>query len=103
MLESKTVTNGPIADMLQRVCHDTLPWLISFSLDGEREIMWDAFLHALVTRSLSLFWLVLLYPATIIICTPFILLRAWIVSVRHHQRFRDAVADGYSFFWFWWR
>ena len=47
------------------------------SLDGEREIMWDAFLHALVTRSLSLFWLVLLYPAAIIICTPFILLRAW--------------------------
>jgi hypothetical protein len=24
--------NGPIAKLLQRVCHDTLPWLISFSL-----------------------------------------------------------------------
>src|SRR5439155_803022 len=24
--------NGPIAMQLQRVCHDTLPWLISFSL-----------------------------------------------------------------------
>src|SRR5262245_38771674 len=34
MLESKTVTNGPIAIRLQSVCHDTLPWLISISLDG---------------------------------------------------------------------
>jgi len=25
--------NSPIARQLQRVCHDTLPWLISFSLD----------------------------------------------------------------------
>ena len=32
MLEIKTVTNGPIAKQLQ-FCHDTLPWLISFSLD----------------------------------------------------------------------
>src|SRR6266404_5176995 len=33
MLETKTVTNGPFAKKLRRVCHDTLPWLISFSLD----------------------------------------------------------------------
>jgi hypothetical protein len=32
MLETKTVTNGPIAMQLQHVCHGTLPWLISFSL-----------------------------------------------------------------------
>jgi hypothetical protein len=32
MLETKTVTNGPIAQQVQSVCHDTLPWLISFSL-----------------------------------------------------------------------
>jgi hypothetical protein len=32
MLEIKTVTNGPIAKRVRRVCHDTLPWLISFSL-----------------------------------------------------------------------
>jgi hypothetical protein len=25
--------NGPIGKQVQRVCHDTLPWLISFSLD----------------------------------------------------------------------
>jgi hypothetical protein len=25
-------SNGPIAIQLQRVCHDTLPWLISLSL-----------------------------------------------------------------------
>jgi len=35
MLEIKTVTNGPIARQLQCVCHDTLPWLIYFSLDGK--------------------------------------------------------------------
>jgi hypothetical protein len=34
MLETKTVTNGPISKQVQRVCHDTLPWLISFSLGG---------------------------------------------------------------------
>jgi len=33
MLEIKTVTNGPITEWVQRVCHGTLPWLISFSLD----------------------------------------------------------------------
>jgi hypothetical protein len=26
--------NGPIAKHNQHVCHDTLPWLMSFSLDG---------------------------------------------------------------------
>ncbi len=26
--------NGPIRKCVQGVCHDTLPWLISFSLDG---------------------------------------------------------------------
>jgi hypothetical protein len=28
--------NGPSARKLQRVCHDTLPWLISFSLDRSK-------------------------------------------------------------------
>jgi hypothetical protein len=32
MLETKTVTNGPLAKQLQHVCHGTLPWLIFFSL-----------------------------------------------------------------------
>jgi hypothetical protein len=27
--------NGPISLQLQRICHDTLPWLISFSLGDE--------------------------------------------------------------------
>ena len=30
MLEIKTVTNGPTTKYVQRVCHDTLPLLISF-------------------------------------------------------------------------
>jgi hypothetical protein len=32
MLETKTVTNGPSAKQIQQAWHDTLPWLISFSL-----------------------------------------------------------------------
>jgi hypothetical protein len=31
--------NGPISLQLQRVCHGTLPWLISFSLDLMRVFM----------------------------------------------------------------
>jgi hypothetical protein len=30
--------NGPLARRPQCVCHDTLPWLISFSLDIKRTI-----------------------------------------------------------------
>jgi hypothetical protein len=30
---TKAAPNGPIALQAQCVCHDTLPWLISFSLD----------------------------------------------------------------------
>jgi hypothetical protein len=51
MLETKTVTNGPMAVQLRRACHDTLPWLISFSLDDKFDgrrlllstppLMWD--------------------------------------------------------------
>jgi hypothetical protein len=29
-------SNSPIAEQVQSICHDTLPWLISFSLDGKR-------------------------------------------------------------------
>jgi len=32
-IEAINAANGPLAKQLQRVCHDTLPWLISFSLD----------------------------------------------------------------------
>jgi len=35
MLETKTVTNGPITKEPHRVCHDTLPRLISVSLGDE--------------------------------------------------------------------
>src|SRR5262249_17973371 len=39
MLETKTVTNGPIAKQLQDACADTLPWLISVSLDAMHTLM----------------------------------------------------------------
>src|SRR6266446_6571312 len=38
MLETKTVTNGPLARQLQRACHRPRPWLISFSLGVKRAI-----------------------------------------------------------------
>jgi hypothetical protein len=38
MLETKTVTNGPITKYAQSVCHDTLPWLISVSLGAGGQI-----------------------------------------------------------------
>ena len=34
MLETKTVTKGPTSKCVQCDCHNALPWLISFSLDG---------------------------------------------------------------------
>ncbi len=46
MLEIKTVTNGPTSKCVQRVCHDTLPRLISFSLDE---------IHNTFTRILRIF------------------------------------------------
>src|SRR5437588_2592239 len=30
--------NGPLSMQLQRVYHDTLPWLISFSLDAQKTL-----------------------------------------------------------------
>ena len=63
MLEIKTVTNGPITKQGQRICHDTLPWLISFSLDdgihhgkvacnrSETQIARAAQLQSMVDRS----------------------------------------------------
>src|SRR5438477_12619338 len=55
MLETKTVTNGPIAVQVQGVCHDTLPWLISVSLDvgSVNETARDLLeLHKLTTEDL---------------------------------------------------
>jgi hypothetical protein len=48
MLETKTVTNGPMAVQLRRACHDTLPWLISFSLDAKIGSAWDSQMKAVV-------------------------------------------------------
>ena len=43
MLEIKTVTNGPITEYVQRACHDTLSWLISFSLIWLWICQWQEF------------------------------------------------------------
>jgi hypothetical protein len=42
--------------------------------------MLQAILHTAVVRLLGLVWLILLFPALIVISTPFILLRAGILA-----------------------
>ena len=59
MLEIKTVTNRPLAGKLQRVCRDTLPWLISFSLDGVMPEPEGHLILGFTKRSLSRHYLAL--------------------------------------------
>jgi hypothetical protein len=37
--------DGPIAKQLQDVCHRTLPWLISFSLDAKAHFVTSCVAH----------------------------------------------------------
>ena len=38
-------------------------------------------------------------PVVLLVATPFILLRAWILALREEERFRFAVLDGYGSAW----
>jgi hypothetical protein len=38
-------------------------------------------------------------PVILLIATPFIFLRAWILALRKEERFKFAVLDGYSSVW----
>ena len=65
--------------------------------------MIEEFGRGIVVYLLSLVWRLILLPAALILGTPFILIRAWILALRHKQRFSYAVSDGYSFLWdIWW-
>lgn len=49
-----------------------------------------------------LLWLIAL-PVLVIVSTPIILARGWVLAARKQQKFRYAVADGYEALWsFWW-
>jgi hypothetical protein len=36
------------------------------------------------------------FPVALLLCTPFILIRAAVLAMRHRAKFIHAVADGYS-------
>jgi hypothetical protein len=73
-----------IARGFRKRCHFTLLTM----LHAIGEIIAGIILEALV-------WIVL-WPVVIIISTPFVLINACFSALSHQQRFRFAVADGYS-------
>ena len=61
--------------------------------------MWQLFLRGFVLAVLRRVFVILAAPVLFIIATPFILLRACVLSARHAQKFRFAAADGYGSVW----
>jgi hypothetical protein len=65
--------------------------------------MIEEFARGIVVYLFSLVLRLFLLPVALIIGTPVILIRAWILALRQKQRFAYAVSDGYSFVWeIWW-
>jgi hypothetical protein len=58
--------------------------------------MLDLIGEVIVQGVLKFVWHVILYPAALLLCTPFILIRAFLLALRRRQRFLYAVEDGYS-------
>ena len=58
--------------------------------------MLDELLGGLVVQILARICRVLLFPVALLICTPFIVIRAAILAARQQTTFVHAVADGYS-------
>ncbi len=65
--------------------------------------MLQAIFHSFVVRLFAYIAWVVLYPLAVLVCTPFILIRAWILGLVHREKFGHAVSDGYSSLSvFWW-
>jgi len=65
--------------------------------------MLDLLLRGIALVLVRLFAWVILFPVAVLVCTPFILIRAGALAVRRRQKFSYAVADGYDFVWsVWW-
>ncbi len=65
--------------------------------------MLDEILGSLVVRLVAFICRIILFPVALVLCTPFILVRAAILALRERQRFTHAVSDGYSSVdVFWW-
>ena len=57
--------------------------------------MLDEILRFLMTDLLRFALRIVLFPLALVICTPFIVIRAVILALRHRETFTRAVADGY--------
>jgi hypothetical protein len=65
--------------------------------------MLDEILGVAFVRVVAFVFRIVLFPVALLICTPFILIRAAILAARHRAKFTHAVADGYSSVdVFWW-
>ena len=61
--------------------------------------MLDWLLRSLVVAVFRRLFVVAAGPAVFVIATPFILLRACILSARHEERFKFAALDGFASVW----
>jgi len=61
--------------------------------------MWQLILRGLVVSVLRRAFVILAAPAVLIIATPIIFLRAWILAARKQDEFKFAVSDGYGSVW----
>ena len=57
--------------------------------------MLDEILRFLITDLLRFVLRIILFPLALVICTPFILIRAVILALRRRETFNRSVADGY--------
>jgi len=65
--------------------------------------MLQAIFHSFVVRLFAYIAWVALYPVAVLVCTPFILIRASILSLVRREKFPHAVSDWYSSLSaFWW-
>ena len=56
-------------------------------------------LRSLVVSVIRCLFVVAAIPVVLVVATPFILLRAWLLRARKAERFKFAVQDGYGSVW----
>jgi hypothetical protein len=61
--------------------------------------MWQLILRGLVVAVLRRVFVVIAAPFILLIATPIIFVRAWVLAGRKQQRFKFAVLDGYGSVW----
>jgi hypothetical protein len=61
--------------------------------------MWQLILRGLVVSVLRRVFVIAAAPFVLVVATPIILVRAWVLAARKQQRFKFAVVDGYDSVW----